>query len=74
MAVRLSALRALPKSVTELLSIEEKRFVQGGSYFVNKIPICILKLKLDMQEKKKKQMYKILIVYSQTLVKIRAVP
>jgi hypothetical protein len=30
-----------PKSVTELLRLEEKRFVQGVSYFVNNIPICI---------------------------------
>jgi hypothetical protein len=27
------------KSVTELLRLEEKRFVQGVSYFTNKIPI-----------------------------------
>jgi hypothetical protein len=26
-----------PKSVTELLRLEEKRFVQGVSYFINKI-------------------------------------
>jgi hypothetical protein len=30
-----------PKSVTELLTLEGKRFVQGISYFINKIPICI---------------------------------
>jgi hypothetical protein len=30
-----------PKSVTELLRLEEKRFVQGVSYFINKIPIFI---------------------------------
>jgi hypothetical protein len=30
-----------PKSVTELLRVEEKRSVQGVSYFVNKIPIFI---------------------------------
>jgi hypothetical protein len=33
-----------PKSVTELLRLEEKRFVQGVSYFINKIPIFILKI------------------------------
>jgi hypothetical protein len=27
-----------PKSVTELLRLEEKRFVQGVCYFINKIP------------------------------------
>jgi hypothetical protein len=27
-----------PKSVTELLRLEEKRFVQGICYFINKIP------------------------------------
>jgi hypothetical protein len=30
-----------PKSLTELLRLEEKRFVQGVSYFINKIPIFI---------------------------------
>jgi hypothetical protein len=30
-----------PKSVTELLRLEEKRFVQGVSYSINKIPIFI---------------------------------
>jgi hypothetical protein len=30
-----------PKSVTELLRLEKKRFVQGISYFINKIPIFI---------------------------------
>jgi hypothetical protein len=30
-----------PKSVTELLRLEEKRFVQGICYFVNKIPVFI---------------------------------
>jgi hypothetical protein len=30
-----------PKSVTELLRLEEERFVQGLSYFINKIPIFI---------------------------------
>jgi hypothetical protein len=29
------------KSVTELLRLEEKTFVQGVSYFINKIPIFI---------------------------------
>jgi hypothetical protein len=28
-----------PNSVTELLRLEEKRFVQGVSYFINKIPV-----------------------------------
>jgi hypothetical protein len=37
-----------PKSVTELLRLEEKRFVQGVSYFINKIPIFILTIQLDM--------------------------
>jgi hypothetical protein len=37
-----------PKSVTELLRLEEKRFVQGVSYFKNKTPIFILKIQLDM--------------------------
>jgi hypothetical protein len=30
-----------PKSVTELLSLEEKTFVQGVCYFINKIPTFI---------------------------------
>jgi hypothetical protein len=30
-----------PESVTELLRLEEKRFVQGVCYFINKIPKCI---------------------------------
>jgi hypothetical protein len=30
-----------PKSVTELLRLEEKRFVQGVCYFINKIPKLI---------------------------------
>jgi hypothetical protein len=30
-----------PKSLTELLRLEEKVFVQGVSYFINKIPIFI---------------------------------
>jgi hypothetical protein len=30
-----------PKSVTELLRLEEGRFVQGFSYFINTIPIFI---------------------------------
>jgi hypothetical protein len=29
------------KSVTELLRLEEKRFLQGISYFINKIPIFV---------------------------------
>jgi hypothetical protein len=34
-----------PKSVTELLRLEEKRFVQGVCYFINKIPKFIWKRK-----------------------------
>jgi hypothetical protein len=34
-----------PKSVTELLRLEEKRFLQGVCYFIKKIPECILKEK-----------------------------
>jgi hypothetical protein len=34
-----------PKSVTELLKLEEKRLVQGICYFTNKIPKFILKKK-----------------------------
>jgi hypothetical protein len=30
-----------PKSVTELLRLEEKRFLQGVSYFISNIPIYI---------------------------------
>jgi hypothetical protein len=30
-----------PKSITEFLRLEEKRFVQGVSYFINKIQIFI---------------------------------
>jgi hypothetical protein len=37
-----------PKSVTELLRLEEKIFMQGVSYFINKIPIFIKKIQLDM--------------------------
>jgi hypothetical protein len=45
-----------PESVTELLRLEEKRFVQGVCYFLNKILIFILR---------EKEVYeKILIVYS----------
>jgi hypothetical protein len=32
-----------PKSVTELLRLGEKRFLQGICYFINKIPKFILK-------------------------------
>jgi hypothetical protein len=32
-----------PKSVRELLRLEEKRFVHGICYFINKIPKFILK-------------------------------
>jgi hypothetical protein len=30
-----------PQSVTELLRLEDKRFVKGVCYFINKIPKCI---------------------------------
>jgi hypothetical protein len=30
-----------PKSVTKLIRLEEKRFVQGVCYFINNIPIFI---------------------------------
>jgi hypothetical protein len=30
-----------PKSATELLRLVEKRFVQGVSYFINRIPVFI---------------------------------
>jgi hypothetical protein len=30
-----------PKAVTELLRLEEKSFLQGASYFINKIPKLI---------------------------------
>jgi hypothetical protein len=43
-----------PKSVTGLLRLQKKRFVQGVSYFIYKIPKFILKYK---------RIYKILIVY-----------
>jgi hypothetical protein len=33
-----------PKSVIELLRLEEKRFVQGVCYFINKIPKFIKKI------------------------------
>jgi hypothetical protein len=47
-----------PKSVTELLRLRRKRFVQSVCYFVNKIP------KFSLKREKKKYMYKIVIVYS----------
>jgi hypothetical protein len=34
-----------PKSVTELLRLEEKRFLQVVCYFINKIPKFIYKIK-----------------------------
>jgi hypothetical protein len=37
-----------PKSVTKLFKTRGNRFVQGVSYFRNKIPIFILKVQLDM--------------------------
>jgi hypothetical protein len=37
--------REYPKSVTELLRLEEKRFMQGVCYFINKIPKLIKKEK-----------------------------
>jgi hypothetical protein len=30
-----------PKSVTELLKVDEKKFVQGVSFLINKIPLFI---------------------------------
>jgi hypothetical protein len=36
--------KVYPKSVTELLRLQEKNFVQGVCYFINDIPIFILKL------------------------------
>jgi hypothetical protein len=30
-----------PKSVTELLRLEERRFLQGVCYFINNIPVFI---------------------------------
>jgi hypothetical protein len=37
-----------PKSIIELLRLEEKRFVQGVCYFVNKIPKFIKNRKRSM--------------------------
>jgi hypothetical protein len=34
-----------PKSVTELLRLEEKRFLQGICHFINKIPNLLKKRK-----------------------------
>jgi hypothetical protein len=34
-----------PESFTELLRLDEKEFVQGVCYFINKIPKFILKKK-----------------------------
>jgi hypothetical protein len=34
-----------PKSVKELLRLQEKRFVQGVCYFINRLPKCIKKRK-----------------------------
>jgi hypothetical protein len=45
-----------PVWLKELLRLEEKRFVQGVCFFLNKIPEFI--------KKEKNYMYKILIVYS----------
>jgi hypothetical protein len=42
-----------PKAVTELLRLEEKRLVQGVSYFINKIPKFISKLKNRYVRKEK---------------------
>jgi hypothetical protein len=33
--------KVYPKSVTEFLRLEEKRFLQGVCYFINNIPIFI---------------------------------
>jgi hypothetical protein len=38
-----SSKKEYPKPVTELLRVEEKRFMQGICYFINKNPKCILK-------------------------------
>jgi hypothetical protein len=46
-----------PKSVTELLRLQKNKSVQDICYFINKIPKFTFK-------KKKKYMYKIVIVYS----------
>jgi hypothetical protein len=56
-----------PKSVTELLILEEKRFPQGVCYFKNNIPIFISNTYV---RKEKEVMYKTLIVYSYIYVKI----
>jgi hypothetical protein len=40
-----TAKKEYPKSVTELLRLEEKRFVQGVCYFTNKIAKIIKKEK-----------------------------
>jgi hypothetical protein len=38
-----------PKSVTELLRLEEKRLVPGACYFINRIPKFILKKRLFIE-------------------------
>jgi hypothetical protein len=45
--------REYPKSVTELLRLDEEKFVQGVSYFINKIS------KLIKKNKKKKVKVKV---------------
>jgi hypothetical protein len=40
--------REYPKLVTELLRLEEKRYVQGVCYFINKFPKLILKNKKEV--------------------------
>jgi ribosomal protein S8 len=52
-----------PKSVTELLRLEEKGFVQGVSYFEKQNSNIYIKIKIRYVKNKKKQMYKILILY-----------
>jgi hypothetical protein len=39
-----------PKSVTELLRLEEKRFLQGACCFINTVPKSILKKEINIQK------------------------
>jgi hypothetical protein len=43
--LRENSKKEYPKSVTELLRVEVKRFLQGVCYFLNKIPKFILEKK-----------------------------
>jgi hypothetical protein len=45
--------REYPKSVTELLRLVEKRFVQSVSYFINKIPILFQKFNYICKKRKR---------------------